>query len=777
MTRVLLSCWLALLALASMSAPAAADVFGEISLVSAGFLAAEGDGGPLQQALYAHDSAISGNGQYVAFDGYFGGLSGVWRRDLQTGEVQPVAVGAEVPGTERCVSEQEPCHAVLPSISEDGQYVSFTTNAPLEPADDKNDAPDVYVRNMNVPESQPCAEEAALHPRQPCAYTLVSAVNGGAEALTYEGEGSTYYGSIASGRSAMSADGQKVAFVTIAVSNLVGPGTPALQVAVRNLTTGETELVSTEYEPSTGFAVPDRPVSTIEGSVIHGAVYEPEEKPAFPSSFDQRAYKLPPPVGASISADGSTVAWMGTSIYKQARMLAGEDVPPYLAYTEPLWRRIEAGPLAPTRRVSGGSEPENPECLASGERVLPLESISTSDPCQGPFVAESGGLWSGAEGDVVPQLSADGYTVAFIANARLVSRGANFGGGAGNGGDLYLANMHEGLTRWQALVALTELASGKEKIAADASIVDSAVSPDGRQVAFSTVRTEFPLGSPDYVSQPASVPGMAELFDVDLGDDTLTRVSGGYEGGPSSRPHYVSGSEDPYYTSGGGAADGALSPSFSDDGDLLAFSSTASNLVYGDGNTPTLGAQVQGSFDGSDAFVIPRKLFPPETVATYVSAPPASPPLVPPWALGATALSLPNGSVRLYVELPGAGSLTVKADSAVRVLASHARASKRGSHTSIHRGRASTVVERTVASAHRAIGAGASALVELTLTLGSSYRALASRTGGLSSTARIAFTAPGHPTLSQSVAISFRTKAKPSPARSSKRASKRSPRR
>jgi hypothetical protein len=770
MTRPLLTCWLVLLALASMSAPAAADVFGEISLVSDGFLSAEAGGGPLQQALYAHDSAISGNGEYVAFDGYFAGRSGVWRRDLQTGEVQPVAVGAEVPGTESCVSKQEPCHAFLPSISENGQYVSFTTNAPLEPEDDKNEAPDVYVRNMDVPESQPCAEETVLHPRQPCAFTLVSAINGGTEALTYEGEGSTFYGSMASGRSAMSAKGQKVVFVTVAVSNLVGPGTPALQVAVRNLVTGETELVSTEYDPSTGLADPNRPVETIEGTVVHGAVYD-SETPAFPSIFDQRAYKLPPSVGASISADGSTVAWMGTSVYKQARMLAGEDVPPYLAYTEPLWRRIEDGPLAPTRRVSGGSEAENPECIASGERVLPLESISLSDPCQGPFVAEERGLWSGAEADIVPQLSADGYTVAFIANARPVSRGADYGGGAGNGGDLYLANMHEGLSRRQALTVLTELASGKEKIAANASIVDDTVSPDGRQVAFSTVRTEFPLGSPDYVSQPASVPGMAELFDVDLENDTLTRVTSGYEGGPSSRPHYVSASEDPYYTSNGGPADGALSPSFSEDGELLAFSSTASNLVYGDGNTPTLGEQVQGSFDGSDVFVVPRKIFPPEEVATYISSPPSNPPLIPEWLLGVTALSLPNGSVRLYIELPGAGNLAASAESAVRVRASHARAATRHGRASARQVRVNAgVVERKVSSAHKAIGAGG--LMELTLTLSRSYRALASRAGGLSSTVSLAFTAPDHKTLVQRIAVSFHVRAKASPAVPSKHASK-----
>ena len=86
-----------------------------------------------QQALYAHDPAISGDGRYVAFDGYFGGRTGVWRRNLGTGEVQPVAVGFTVPGSEAC--EQAACDAELPSISANGQLISFTTTADLDPSD------------------------------------------------------------------------------------------------------------------------------------------------------------------------------------------------------------------------------------------------------------------------------------------------------------------------------------------------------------------------------------------------------------------------------------------------------------------------------------------------------------------------------------------------------------------------------------------------------------------------------------------------------------------
>ena len=141
-------------------------------------------------------------------------------------------------------------------------------------------------------------------------------------------------------------------------------------------------------------------------------------------------------------------------------LLAGEVARPN--YAEPLWRRIDEGP---TRRVTGGSDSESPACVASGEVALP-STPSAADPCQGPFAAttnaEGGlGVWTGegpTESDVVPQLSADGYTVAFVANAPLVSLGADFGDDTQNrSSDVYVADMQPGLTRDQALHPLTEL--------------------------------------------------------------------------------------------------------------------------------------------------------------------------------------------------------------------------------------------------------------------------------------------------------------------------------
>jgi hypothetical protein len=761
---VLLSCAMPM-ALLAASTPAGADVFGPISLVSESAI----PGSPYnQQAVYAHDPAISGNGEYVAFDGSFGGITGVWRRDLVTGTVEQVAGG----------------DAELPSVSENGQYISFTTNEGSklaeitddlpDPEHETHEAPNVYVRDM---ESKPS---------EPSAFTVASAVNGSTQALKYEytsamGTGKRmfeeeHYGAMAAGRSALSANGEEVAFVTTAISDLSNPAmpsepkTPALQVAVRNLKTGTTRLVSGLYEPATGQAT-EAPVSGTEGSEQYGAVYPGTAVPSFGPPPAYGKYGGAPPTGASISADGSTVAWMGADVGEQAPLLSGESRSPH--YTEPLWRRIAPGSETPTERVTGGSDPQNPECVASGETVLPA-TPSLSDPCQGPFatpegVNPSGILAGGAEPDLVPRLSADGYEVAFISRAPLVALGQNFGKGSfGQPSDVYVANMHAGLTREQALTQLTGITGGGA--AGTAPISDFDISPEGNAVAFATRRTQFALGSPAYVTAPSAEPGMEELFDADLADDTLTRVTHGYEGGPSEHSHVPRGSnEDPYEQ-----GDGALSPSFSAGGDILAFSSTASNLVYGDGNTPP--SENGGTLDGSDAFVVERVIFGLTPTPNYVSSAP-EPALTPLWDIGVTAFSHSNGSVLLYVQAPGSGTLRAGAQGAVVIQS--ARIARAGPHarrasasTARKRG---TVVTRTVAT--KTMGVGGAGLATLTLALSPRYAALAGSRGGLSATVTITFSAPGHPALHDSLSVIFLHKVKSSrsdvrPSKARRRSSK-----
>jgi hypothetical protein len=585
-----------------------------------------------------------------------------------------------------------------------------------------------------------------------------------------------FYGALASGRSALSADGRKVVFATTAVSDLDGEQTLALQVAVRDLDTESTELVSVLAEPGTGIPVIDpetgraEPVSGVEGAFTYGAVFTAGTPPRFSAPL---TYGLTRQVGASISADGSTVAWLGQDVAEQVATLPGETLLP--VYSEPLWRRIADGPRAPTIAVTGDSDPLAAACIASGESA-PLQPPSLADPCQGPFRTEPPGAGTSTQAEVLsaPQLSADGTTVAFLANAPLVAQGADFGQGIDSRhDDLYVADMHEGLTRTQALRPLTELASAQlSDPATTANVVDFGLSPDGSQVAFATQRTVFPLGSPAYVSVPAATPGMCELFDVDLSDDTLTRVTHGFEGGAAEHPHPAgTPGVDPYPAEG----DGALSPSFSADGRLLAFSSTASNLAYGDGNTPA--AAGGAKFDGGDAFLVEREVFAGSPPPQSVSPAPPNPAPGSVWALGVSVVSRRDGSVALDVEAPGAGALHGEAQAAVLVAPARSRSAlrrrtRRSSHDAITAAPAGSrsafrrppplrtvarhrdaVATRTVAAAGaRADGEGS---VRLVLALAPRYRALAGERGGLSATVTVTFTVSGRPTLRESVPVTF----------------------
>lgn len=741
------------------TAAARADLFGPISLMSEGALG----GARPQQAEYAHDAAISGNGEYVAFDGSVGGVTGVWRRDVASGAIEEVAGG----------------DSELPSVSENGRYISFISTEDLVPADEAH-GPSVWVRDM------------APGPGEP-AYILASAANGSEKGLTYgytnAAQEEQRFGASAVGRSAISANGQEVAFVTTAVSNLVAypeleeeerrrgetpkPHTPALQVAVRYLQSDTTKLVSGEYREG---RTSEAPVT----NASFGAVYPGSSKDVGFASTPADAYwGEDPPPGAAISADGSTVAWMGEDVAQQAPMLPGEDPAPL--YTEPLWRRIAPGSETSTERVTGGSDPSAPGCAASGEQALPeILQQSAADPCQGPFKVGldagpegSRGIWSevggGGEADFVPRLSANGYTVAFLGSAVPIALGLGFGTEfEGEPADLYVANMQPSLTRRQALTPLTQIAG--KNAGAGSPVTDFDISANGEQVAFTTRRSEFALGSPAYVSTALAEPGESELYDVDLHDDTLTRVTHGYEGGPSEQAHpsllQCPGDEDPYCNP---ITIGAQSPSLSADGQQVAFSSTASNLVYGDGNSPSniLGTP-EGPRDGSDAFLV--QLLPALTLPTPQTISPAPVvQIVPRWRLSATALSRANGSVLLYVEVPGQGTLRAKAEGAVLATstagASRRHADRASRHGRTHRSakaasarRGSSrarqaTTPRTVSSASKRV-AGAQ-VAQLALLLAKPYAALASRSGGFSANVELTFAAGGHPTLHQTLQVTF----------------------
>lgn len=398
----------AAIALTALAAPAGATAFygNGAQVVSADF-------GRLEQADDTTTfAAISADGRYVAIQtrarNFFADddpdppgryrLGGIFRFDLGTRRLELVADGDVRDEATNALQERG---AQNPSISGDGRFVAFSTRQRLVP-EDVNANIDVYVRDMTV---------AA---RSPGAYDLVSAKDGGDVPASYAAPGQAQLGGdpgadVTPG-AAISRDGTKVAFRTTASASDL-PDRPGLdtadaQVFVRDRVANTTTLVTR---------------ATATGEPAGGAIGP-----------------------AGISGDGTTVVWTGRNAPLQTRLVNGEstDLPGFSYY---LWRRIADGPGAPTRRVTGMADPDDPTCQPTGP--VPFDDFSTG-PCYGPLARSELGI--SANFDLLPAISDDGTTVAFLTNSR-----PRPNVGTGLGLDLYVTDMAPGSTRKSATVELT----------------------------------------------------------------------------------------------------------------------------------------------------------------------------------------------------------------------------------------------------------------------------------------------------------------------------------
>jgi hypothetical protein len=610
-----------------------------------------------EQTDEASATTISADGRYLAFRGAVGGYRGVFREDLETGAIAKVATGSAY------LAGAAGADARNPSISADGRYVSFTTNAPLDPSDDTQaQSADVYVADMAA---------------SPPTYELASALDGSPHGLTYSGAG----GSEASGRVALSASGREVAFFTTASSDLTsgaggstpGTPTPAGQVVVRDLEDDGTTLVSVQRSTETG-EMTDLPVAG-------GAVLQ--------------QFRLALLRGAALSADGTTVAWLGAHLPAQVPLPAGEaqaiselDSNGSFPYDEPLWRRIADGPQAPTRRIVG---------------PIPGATAKNTD-------LNSAMGWLGVGGiDGVPQLSADGRSVALIGNPTEAT-------------NVFLAHMGEGMGSGEVEQLTREISVNPTNPAGvtnvepyvplNGHIWDLAISPDGQRIAFATARQQFPLAPPNLITPRPAQLGLVELYLIDREGETLQRVTHGYGG-------IGEASSAPTGAAQNGA--GADSPSFGAGGSRIAFASSASNLVRGDGN------------EASDAFVVE------DGEASQGPGPgsisPGPPPISreQPWQLTLSAFSLPSGAVRLVAVVPAAGTVRARAKGAL----------------------GADAAPRDLAGAQRRALAANGGAVKLTLKLPSRLRGLAHSKEGLYAMARVSFHRRGQKALRGELQVRF----------------------
>jgi hypothetical protein len=593
MRRAALAAWLAcsLSAIAVLAPAPASAAWGDAWDATDGAQLVSADYARLEQGDDTTDyAAISADGRYVAIQtrarnffadddpdppGQFR-AGGLFRFDLQTRGLERVADGS-------VFDEADPEHPLVhlgagkPSISADGRYIAFSTAEPLVPTD-TNENLDVYVRDMTVPIGGAGA------------FDLVSARDGSDAPAQYGPSpfplpGSEPGADVSRGV-AISADGQKVVFRTEAVSDLPASAAvdvPPGQVFVRDRAANTTTLVSAERDPGSG---------TMTAQPAGGAV------------------------GAALSADGTTVAWTGGNAASQTLFLNGENPSPSFLYY--LWRRVAGGPSAPTRRITGISDPEDPTCPVDA----PFFDQGQLGPCFGPLTDQEG-LRSGIFSQL-PAMSGDGRTVAFLTGA-----GPRPIPNTGPGLDLFVTEMSPGVTRKQATVELTRDPPTNDP-AASPPLSSIAMAADGRYLAVTTVRTHFQLPALQPLGDARTVPGVQELYVVDLKDRTLERVA---------------------HSTSGGDIEGDVKegPTISSDGSRIAFTSFAGDLFFGDANqradafvatrSPDPGAQPLPPRSGADG--------PASTIEFDREGP----------QIGVRVKSKAGGAVELAVSVPAAGGV------------------------------------------------------------------------------------------------------------------------
>ena len=584
---------------------------------------------------------------------------GIFRRDLVTGNLELVAVGS-LRGDDGTLRVRG---AGNPSISADGRWVVFSTGDALVPGD-TNEQIDVYVRDMSVAHTDPNA------------YELVSARDGSGAQARYEPRtpSSPFRdpGADVAPGSAISDDGQMVVFEVAAVAtDLPDRGaidTPAGQVFVRDRGHRTTSLVTRIAGSS-----PPQPVSAAGGPVGIGP--------------------------AVISADGSTVSWAGQEAQKQTRFLAGEGQDGSVYFY--LWQRIADGPSAPTRRITGAVDLDDPAC--AGDYV---PSPSAVGACWGPLADTEQGL-SGIAG-TPPALSGDGRRVAFL------TQSAPRGEAAVAAVDVFVTDMSPGVSRKAGTIELTREGTSRDPVASG-SIVSVALSPDGRWAAIVTARTRFLLGTLRLVGDVRQVPGPPELYLLDLQGRTIERAARARDGGD---------------------ADDAVSAqvALSADARRIAFASGADNLFFGDAN------------QRSDVFTIDRADGPPP--APPEDEPPADPPSEPFATPPAPARRLkvyvrraPRGKVRLDVRAPVKGKLAI----AVRGRLPDADGRERGPARSL--ATAGKRVTRTGA-------------VTVDIAIARKYRSALRRQGTLNARAEVTLTPATGTPLARTISVRFAAPAK-----------------
>ncbi len=511
-------------------------------------------------------ASVSADGRFVAFNSDATDLrdsvaasdrpGSIWVRDMQSGAYTLVTV----------TPSGDPANGGSfdrPLISPDGQFVAFTSNATdlTDLGSVEGGYPQVYLRDLKAGETKlvsidPTGTAPAKNPAR-----------GYAEANLY----------------AMSADGQLVAFSSDATNLSDLPTDGVSNLYLRDLKSGITRLVSINMDgnaggngiSSGGFGIlPDRGLLSADGSrLVYGSIasdlvgrdnnrgtdvfaYEVAAQtnalvtarhPSLPEAFTASATS----VVQGVSADGRYVLFESRAqdlvddpcftfpithcIFRGDRLTGETILVSVQDNGNPLFGFNSQ--MTPDGRYVGFTSGDNPTLY-----VRDVEAGSTS------FLSLGNGTRAGKLA-----VSADGRLVAFASDATDLVPGYVSGN----------PELHYEIYVWNRRDDRVRLVSeNREKTAGGNgdNNLEVAISPDGRYVAFAS-------SSSDLVEKDTN--GHWDLFVRDLNTDTTRMVSvnaAGTDGGNDDT---------------GRDGDNSLHLSFSNDGQLLAFISFASDLAAG----------------------------------------------------------------------------------------------------------------------------------------------------------------------------------------------------
>jgi hypothetical protein len=460
------------------------------------------------------DTSISADGRFVAFvseasDLVAGDANGTWDvfvRNLQTGTTVLASVNAAGTSSGNGRAGVTGTSVLTPSlsISGDGRFVVFSSDATDLALSDTNGREDIFVRDMQN------------------GSTSLATINA---AGTASANGVSFFPAIA-------ADGSTISFRSTA-SDLVANDTNATtDVFVRRLSTGVTSLVSVNAA-GTGSG---------NGASMANTINDDGRYVAFTSS-----------AGNLVANDSN-----GTS---------RSDV---------FLRDLQAGTttlisVTPDGAGSGNENSSVPIVSTAGNLVVfassstNLVSLPDNNAAQDVFVrdVQAGttslisvnrlGSAAGAGRSALlgrPGISSNGNIVVFISEAPdIVNNDPN------GSTDVFVRNLSAGLT---SLVSVNQTGTASGQL--PSGFNNLALSADGRFVAFESIASDLVPNDPDTVHDGSS----GDIFLRDLQTSTTRLIS-------------VNGN-------GISANNSASQPVMSRDGSVLLFSSTASDLAANDNN-------------------------------------------------------------------------------------------------------------------------------------------------------------------------------------------------